>query len=91
MPTGGVKKGLCSEYFDNIITLHEKRVPVKLRIDYQASSFKLPETPKTPIIMVGPGTGIAPFIGFMQEKEYLLEHGIDRAPGDFVLFFGCRH
>lgn len=41
--------------------------------------------------MVGPGTGIAPFIGFMQQKQILLEKGIDRVPGQYILYFGCRH
>lgn len=48
-------------------------------------NFKLPESPDTPIIMIGPGTGIAPFRSFMEERE---ETG---AEGKTWLFFGDRH
>ena len=41
--------------------------------------------------MVCGGTGIAPFIAFCQEKEKLMETAIDKCPGEYTLYFGCRH
>ncbi|KAJ5626066.1 hypothetical protein N7510_002375 [Penicillium lagena] len=52
------------------------------------SKFKLPITSKTPLIMVGAGTGLAPFRAFLSERCQV--HKIGKEIGQMVLFFGCR-
>ncbi|ALC81227.1 assimilatory sulfite reductase (NADPH) flavoprotein subunit [Bacillus gobiensis] len=73
----GVCSILCAERLQPGDTL-----PVYIQHN---QNFKLPNNPDTPIIMVGPGTGIAPFRAFMQERE---EMG---AEGKSWLFFGDQH
>lgn len=52
---------------------------------HQNKNFRLPESNETPIIMVGPGTGIAPFRAFIEERA------ATKAKGDSWLFFGDQH
>jgi sulfite reductase (NADPH) flavoprotein alpha-component len=58
----------------------------KLRVKLKPNRhFRLPQDPATDIIMVGPGTGVAPFRAFVQERRAV------EAPGRSWLFFGDRH
>jgi sulfite reductase alpha subunit-like flavoprotein len=51
----------------------------------RAPHFRPPADPATPMVMVGPGTGVAPFVGFLQERR-ALGH-----PAPNWLFFGEQH
>lgn len=77
---GRERKGVCS-----ILCAERLQSGDKLPIYIQRSHFRLPENPSTPIIMVGPGTGVAPFRAFMQEREEI------GAEGKSWMFFGDQH
>jgi cytochrome P450 / NADPH-cytochrome P450 reductase len=80
----GEFKGVCSNY------LAGRRVGdvVYASVRQTKAGFRLPEDAATPIIMIGPGTGLAPFRGFLQERAAQKAQG--RALGPAMLFFGCR-
>ncbi|XP_022621948.1 methionine synthase reductase isoform X2 [Seriola dumerili] len=54
-------------------------------------SFRPPSDLSVPFIMVGPGTGVAPFIGFLQQREKERQENPEAVFGETWLFFGCRH
>ena len=76
---GRQRKGVCSTF------LAERAENVPVPVFPNTSKFRLPEDGKTPIIMVGPGTGIAPFRAFLQERKAV------GAKGKNWLFFGSQH
>ncbi|KAI8079236.1 hypothetical protein BDF21DRAFT_438695 [Thamnidium elegans] len=62
-----------------------QKVPVHVR----HSQFKLPRNSTVPIIMVGPGTGVAPFRAFIRERAFEKDKG--KQTGPTLLFYGSRH
>ncbi|KON69253.1 sulfite reductase [NADPH] flavoprotein alpha-component [Peribacillus butanolivorans] len=78
---GRERKGVCS-----ILCAERLQPGDTLPVYIQHNqNFKQPKNPDTPIIMVGPGTGIAPFRSFIQEREET------EANGKTWLFFGDQH
>ncbi|CAO3594577.1 unnamed protein product [Absidia cylindrospora] len=79
-------EGPRQQYLDqNITESPHFKIPVHLR----KSTFRLPTSSSTPVIMVGPGTGVAPFRGFIRERVYQ-KQVLGEQVGTTVLFFGCR-
>lgn len=76
-----LKKGVCSNMIAEQLTLDDD---VEIYID-ENPIFRLPEDDKKPIIMIGPGTGIAPFRAFVQERAER------NAEGKNWVFFGEQH
>jgi len=81
----GVYYGVCS----NHLARQAAGTTVQAFVKETKVGFRLPVDPAAPIIMIGPGTGLAPFRGFLRERAALKAQG--RALGPALLFFGCRH
>eukprot|EP00667_Euglena_gracilis_P003055 EG_transcript_3060 len=74
--------GVCTPFLQR--QAEGAKVPVFVR----RSTFHFPRAPNTPMILIGPGTGIAPLIGLLQRREALRQAG--EPLGACHLFFGCR-
>jgi sulfite reductase (NADPH) flavoprotein alpha-component len=72
--------GVTTNYLCNLVPVGEPCVPIYLHPN--THGFTVPENPATPLIMIGPGTGIAPYRGFMQERIHQI------GSGPHWLFFG---
>lgn len=74
-----LRHGVASHYLCEAAPMHLPAIAMYL---HPSKDFTLPDDPSTPIIMIGPGTGVAPFRGFMQERVFT------KSPGKNWLFFG---
>lgn len=80
----GEYRGVCSTFLADAAPGGEIQAVVR----EPSANFRLPDDPQVPLIMIGPGTGIAPFRAFVQERRVLKGEGKELGPA--MLFFGCR-
>ena len=87
--TGREAKGVCTNYLKGL--KEGDKMPVYIR----KSTFRLPRSATKPVVMIGPGTGLAPFRGFIQERalerKELKEVSDLESYGETILYFGCRN
>ncbi|MBR0872123.1 cytochrome P450 [Bradyrhizobium tropiciagri] len=81
----GIYRGVCSNY----MARRRAGDTVHATVKETKAGFRLPDDNAVPIIMIGPGTGLAPFRGFLQERAARKAQGATL--GSAMLFFGCRH
>jgi cytochrome P450/NADPH-cytochrome P450 reductase len=81
----GIYQGISSNY----LARSNAGDVIQAVIKEPISNFRLPEDPSIPVIMIGPGTGLAPFRGFIQARQNQKDAG--KTLGPALLFFGCRH
>jgi sulfite reductase (NADPH) flavoprotein alpha-component len=77
---GHKRRGVCTHYLCQLVELHDPVIPIFVQSSH---GFNLPQDLHIPLVMIGPGTGVAPFRAFMQER--LLHH---QSKGRHWLFFG---
>ncbi|XP_070623244.1 nitric oxide synthase 3 isoform X1 [Erythrolamprus reginae] len=81
---GPMHYGVCSTWLSQLSP--GEMVPAFIR---STLNFQLPSDPTAPCILVGPGTGIAPFRGFWQQRQHEIKtRGL--STGEMTLIFGCR-
>ncbi|GAX10319.1 NADPH-ferrihemoprotein reductase [Fistulifera solaris] len=81
---GTLFQGVCS----NHLASRQPSVDT-VRVFVRASTFRLPKDTSRPILMIGPGTGIAPMRALLQEREYQ-RHVQKKTVGQNILYFGCK-
>ncbi|KDO31809.1 hypothetical protein SPRG_03729 [Saprolegnia parasitica CBS 223.65] len=76
------RHGLCSNWLHDVaFSTATTRIPIFLK---PATDFVLPDDASRPLVLIGPGTGVAPFMGFVQHRS------LQAASTPIHLFFGCR-
>jgi len=72
-PTGKLQKGVATSWLK--LKQPAGEVQPAIPVFVRKSQFRLPFKPTVPIIMIGPGTGVAPFRGFIQDRHIAKKEG----------------
>ncbi len=76
---GHKRRGVCTHFLCELMELENANIPVFIQSSH---GFALPQDPHSHLVMIGPGTGIAPFRAFLQERI------LEQSKGKHWLFFG---
>jgi len=88
---------LCSPFLSSSPSMAAEGSTSCLKIfPKPTDEFHLPAELSTPLVLIGPGTGIAPFMGFLAHRKALVASASDvdsneKSIGSVEVFFGCRH
>ncbi|XP_063362960.1 methionine synthase reductase [Cydia amplana] len=92
LTTGWLESQIINDTFENrmenlsITNDSLNRIPMYVRKNM--AEFSLPCNIETPLLLIATGTGIAPFIGFLEERELMISENCKM--GEVWLFYGCR-
>lgn len=78
------RQGLCSNW------LKALRCGDRIRVVTKPGTIRIPDDLTTPIVMVGPGTGLAPFRSLLLKRFYQTKDKPTATEAPYTLFFGCR-
>ncbi|CAG8446332.1 17285_t:CDS:2 [Acaulospora colombiana] len=94
------KLGVCTSWLNKLSgdttkqmrTLISQKIDIPIFIEMNTRGFTVPPDISKPLIMIGPGTGVAPFVGFLQHREFQIKDLLKRDViiGEMWLFYGCR-
>jgi len=81
--SGKQRRGLSTDYVERL------QVGDQVAANITSGTFLFPEDARTPMVMAGLGTGLAPFRAFTQERKWMRDRGVETGP--MWLFYGCRY
>ncbi|KAJ1976554.1 NAPDH-dependent diflavin reductase [Dimargaris xerosporica] len=76
------RRGVCTKWIETLDPTADAHIV--LSVTFKRGTMVLPKSSDSPLIMIGPGTGIAPMRAFIQERVF-------QEAQNNILFFGCRH
>lgn len=104
MDIGNNRKGLTTGWLEQLINkgsdiesefkcldINVKSSKIPIYVRKNMTGFSLPENLEKPMLFVGPGTGIAPYLGFLKEIEIYKTKNPAASIGNIWLYFGCRN
>ncbi|XP_063534878.1 methionine synthase reductase [Cydia strobilella] len=93
LTTGWLESQILNDTFEkrmeNLSITNDSLYRVPMYVRKNMAEFSLPHNIENPLLLIATGTGIAPFIGFLEERELMKSK--NSKMGEVWLFFGCRN